>query len=647
MKKSIWIRIVAMLLVIVLTGCSTPTMGPVDSQPQTDSSTTGTNGQENETTESTGTTENTEDPVDPTTNTETVPTEDELSNAQKNSIAMLNYLTVTAEEICVSKNNRLMLEDIYSALTNYINPGAVDEDTRDYLEDLKFTIKDLLTLDSKRTQLQYIYNQNKASAMKEAVPDPLAILSVTNSLDWKRLATGVAFTIVDSYNNYKTAIDSAEQEYLLSGWDLDIEEEQDILDSQNTWFTYMQKIVDKYGAEGNTDKLTFGKLTLSREDVSRFAQICAESEVYSKIQSLEASKETYKLFGNYWLELANCYYEIGENSKCLDCIEEYTNLDSQIFRKDYNVAAIMPKVIDAAHSVYSEEEYITIAPKFAKAIIDNTSDSDWAVRYFAAQTYLDLYAKTNNNIYLEEAYNIALNNVNELKKEQETLNKTYLSDVALAEMPSVDDGFLTKEEKESLKKQQKEEKKRIDAYNKALEKTRETELPPLYEPLVLNCDLLFALAKKMDIIATEQTKISKILKTETNGIFLSDPINQKYSFNPIARDYTVDISKESIIVPADLLTQGATLIVTVVDGDKSTVFDDFEVKAVERTGDSIDTFKAEYSSKKMKDYKWSADAKITIEIINSKYCDPVVLNYKVKEYKENWIFPDSVTFEKA
>ena len=85
----------------------------------------------------------------------------------------------------------------------------------------------------------------------------------------------------------------------------------------------------------------------------------------------------------------------------------------------------------------------------------------------------------------------------------------------------------------------------------------------------------------------------------------------------------------------------------IVDGDKSTVFDDFEVKDVERTGDSIDTFKAEYSSKKMKDYKWSADAKITIEIINSKYCDPVVLNYKVKGYKENWIFPDSVTFEKA
>ncbi len=49
----------------------------------------------------------------------------------------------------------------------------------------------------------------------------------------------------------------------------------------------------------------------------------------------------------------------------------------------------------------------------------------------------------------------------------------------------------------------------------------------------------------------------------------------------------------------------------------------------------------------MKDYKWSADARIKIEISNGGYCDSVVLNYKVKEYKENWIFPDSVIFEKV
>ena len=66
-----------------------------------------------------------------------------------------------------------------------------------------------------------------------------------------------------------------------------------------------------------------------------------------------------------------------------------------------------------------------------------------------------------------------------------------------------------------------------------------------------------------------------------------------------------------------------------------------------REGKTVDTFKAEYTSKKMKDYKWSTNTTIKIEIINSSYCDPVVLNYKVKEYKGNWIFPDSVTFEKA
>ena len=642
MRKKNMLRIIAVVLIFALSGCSVPVVAPVETQPQLETTPTQT-----ETTAPIEVTEETVLPTEPPVTIETVPIEEELNAAQKNSIAMLNYLTVTAEEICVAKNNRLMLEDIYFALTNYINPGAVDDDTRDYLERLKNTIKDLLTLESKRSQLQYIYNQDKAAAMKEAVPNPLAILSVTNALDWKRLVAGVAFTIIDSYNNYKTATENAEQKYLLSGWDLDIEEEQDLLDSQTVWFSYMQKIVDKYGAEGETDKLSFGKLTLSREDVSRFAKICSETEVYSKIQSLEASKETYKLYGNYWIELINCYYEIGENDKCLACFEEYRSLNPQIFRKDYSGAAILPKIIDAAHNAYSKEEYILVAPKYAKEIIENTSDSDWALRYFAAQTYLDLYAQTNDSKYLQEAYNITLNNVNELKKEQEKINAKYIKELEFATMPSADDGFLTKEEKEALKKEEKEEQKRIDAYNDELKETRKTELPPLYEPLILNCDLLFALAEKINIDEAEQTKISKILKTENNGIFLNELINQKYSFAQGTKEYAVSISKDAVVVAANLLTQSAKILVTVTDGETTTIFDDFVIEEVERTGDSVEAFKAEYMSEKMKKHKWSATAQITIEIINSNYCNPLVLHYKVQAYKDNWIFADTVTFEKV
>ena len=48
----------------------------------------------------------------------------------------------------------------------------------------------------------------------------------------------------------------------------------------------------------------------------------------------------------------------------------------------------------------------------------------------------------------------------------------------------------------------------------------------------------------------------------------------------------------------------------------------------------------------MSEFKWSSDAEITITITNGTYCDPIAFKFKVKEYKDNWIFPDTVTFEK-
>ena len=635
MRKSIWIRIVSILLIIALTGCSAPTMGPVDSQPQTDSSTTSTTGQEDETTGSTDATENTEDPSDPTTDTETEPKE-ELSSAQKNAIAMLYHLATTTEEICISKNNRVILEDIYTALLNEINPGAIDETTQDHLENIRRVIGDFLNIQSKREQLQYIYNQQKAAAMKEAVPDPLAILSMTNSLNWKKLAINVVYTVVDSYANYKSANNSADHEFFLSGWELDDKEMDVVRKNRDSAFDYMTDIVQQYGSE--EDKKALGKLTLNEKAITDFAEICAIDEVYRKIERLTSKEETYKLFGNYWLELADCYFEIENYEKCLECVKKYNELEIDIFRKDFNIVPILPKAITAARAVYTGDEYIQQAKAFADAIIENANDDEWSVRYFAAQTYMDLFAKTNNREYLETAYKIIKENVTVLIEEQNNLNKAYFADVQKATLDE-------KQAKKLNDKEKKAEQKRIDAYNDALEDARKKELPPLYEPLVLNCDLLFALAEKMDIDDSAKTTISSMLQTEKGGIFLSSPVNNKYRFNAIEANYTIDLSKESIVIPANLLTPCATITITVTAGSKTTTLDDFEIKEVKREGNSVDTFKAEYTSKKLQDYKWSADATIKIEIINGNYCSPVILNYKVKEYKDNWIFPDSVTFE--
>ena len=169
---------------------------------------------------------------------------------QLNSFSMMYYLAITAEEIRTSRDNRLILDDIYTSLLNDINPGAVDEITQDHLNNLRDIIKSYLNISTKRERLQYIYNQNKAAAMRSAVPNPLAILSMTNSLDWKKLAMTAVYTVVDSYSSYKNANDAADKEFLMSGWDLDDEEVATIQKNRERAFNYMVDMVQEYDLDG-------------------------------------------------------------------------------------------------------------------------------------------------------------------------------------------------------------------------------------------------------------------------------------------------------------------------------------------------------------------------------------------------------------
>lgn len=560
-----------------------------------------------------------------------------LTEQQRNSFSMLYYLAITAEEIRISKDNRLLLDDIYTSLLNDINPGAIDETTQDHLKNLRDIIKSYINISVKRDRLQYIYNQDKAAAIRSAVPNPLAILSMTNSFNWKKLAVSVVYTVVDSYNNYKDANKAVDQEFLLSGWELDDEETATIQKNRERAFDYMVDIVQEYNLDG--------KLTLNEKAIETFAEICAIESVQQKIRRLESEEKTYKLLGNYWIELADCYYETSQYRKCLDCVDKYNELATGIYRKDYNYVKILPKAIIAAQETYYGDAYVSNIEAFADSIIENTTMEEWSIRYFAAQVYLDLYARTDDREYLEAAYNIAYDNVTILLDEQITLNTTYLETVKEMEIEEPDYRFLTAEEKKEAEQEYKDEQKRLKAYNKALKKNRETELPPLYEPLVLNCDLLFALANEMHISYSEKAEIEAILQTEKNGVFLVKPINDRYSFSTSTNDYSIDFSKDKIVIPVELLYAEAKIVVTVTDNDKTVTFDDCVVSNVERKEDTIDSFYAHVSSKQMKDYGWTADSKVTVKIINGDEDNPIIFRFKVVEYKDNWLIADKVVFE--
>ena len=555
---------------------------------------------------------------------------------QRNSFSMMYYLAITAEEIRTSKDNRLALEDIYTSLLNDVNPGAVDEITQEHHRNLRDIIKTYLNISVKRERLQFIYNQEKAAAMRSSVPDPLAMLSVSNALDWKQLALSVAYTAVDSYNNYKSASEAADLAFIMSGWELDDEEKDAVMKNRDRAFDYMVDMVQEYKLDGLK--------TLNENSIKRFVEICTTENASERIKLLKADEETYELLGNYWLELAEAYFETSQYTKCLEAVEKYNSLATGIYRQDFNYLQILPKAIVAAQETYSGDEYIEIIDEFADAILVNTSTEDWSMRYFAAQVYLDLYSKTSDKAYLDDAYKIASENVTVLLKNQRTINNSYLNAIVEQTVEEPDYRYMTEKEKEEKEKEYKEEKKRVKEYNKALKEERKTELPSLYEPLIFNCELLFALSDQIDISESEKTEIENILETEKNGIFMVDSINDAYSFGNVDNKYSIEFSAKELVIPVNLMTKESKITVTVSEKGKSQTFDDFVVTKVERDGKTIDEFKAYVSSKQLKKYDWTANSKIDITITYSDACDKsITFKYVVKNFEKHW-YGDKMEF---
>ena len=533
-----------------------------------------------------------------------------LTETQKNSIAMLNYLAMLSQQINSSKNSRMYLEEAYDALINNTNPENVNELTESHLSSLLDIIEKYRMIAVKRERLEYIYNQNKAKAIKEAIPNPIGVLSAVTSFDYKRLAASVIYMAVDSVTSYNAYNTEIEQEYLQDGWELDDEEAENLHDSRKRAFLYMIDIVQEYDIPG--------KLALNETSIENFVTYQNKTNNAQKIQFFESEESTYSAFGSYWLELAECYYAAEEYKKCLDAISTYENVQTDIFRKDYEYAQILPEVIVAAEEVYSGKEYVEYVEKHLKILVDNTEKSEWSLRYFAAQMYMDLYAKTKESSYLNTAFELVLNNVNYLAGEQNSMNKTYLS--AVQEVTASDTAT-------------KDEKKQIKQYNKSLKEQRKIELPPVYEPLMVNCELLFALADECNISDAQKNRIDGIL----DSAFLTTTIAQKYSFVPenIRVDATYD--KDTLILPASVVSENSAIKVSVSDGDSTTVYDDWTVKKVDRANgdDDFGGFKVTYVSKSAGKQNWSADSTVKVEITEPDADDrSYILNFKVNSYKK-------------
>ena len=572
---------------------------------------------------------------------ETEPVEDELSEQQKNSIAMLNYLSMLSQEINASKNSRLFMEEAYASLINNTRPERVNELTEKQLSKLLDVIEEYRMINVRRDRLQYYYEQSRANALIEAIPNPLTVLrgvgevagaAAGGPFSIKKIADQIVKTedfdiVFDSIKEYITEINELKQEYILHGWALSDEEAENLHEIRKNGFLYMIEIV--------RDNNLPGDFALSEKAIEDFVTWKNKTNIEQRIHFLETEEKTYKMFAYYWLELANSYYEHGDYRKCIDAFKKYEKTQYDIFRKDYYLARSVPNVISAALLTMNDNEYIPFALEYLQKLIDNTDNSDWSLRYFAAQVYLGLYGKTYDLSYLKKAYDLALSNVNYLVDEQRRLNTTYLNNIIEIKINET----ATKEESNQIK-----------SYNKFLKEQRKTELPPVYAPLQLNCELLFALASEIGLTKAEKDRISGILRDAKNpDLFLTDTLDAQFSLEKTSVQYEAEYNKNSFTIPAACVSQLSKIKVTVTDGGKSITYRDWTVDSVERKTSNFADFTVTYSSNDIKNQTWSEGSTVKVSIYDKESDDKpsIELNFKVSKYTSVPVFgwDWNITFE--
>lgn len=552
----------------------------------------------------------------------------ELSSVQENSIAMLNYLSYLTQDINSSANSRLYMEQVYSSLINNIFPNAVDSTTQIYLNALLDTLNNYRMTAVKRERLEYIYEQNKAQAINQAVPNALGLLSAVHSFNVVDLVSSVAYMAVDSITSYNSAMYEADMQYLETGWALDDEQAETLHESRSEAFDYMLDIVRDYALPG--------EFALNEEAVEQFVSYKDASNIASRIQYLEANKDVYRKFGSYWITLSQSYYENQEWEACLQAISEYKKLNVHILRKDNEYASALPAVIASAEELYDGEDFVATAEPFVEDLVNNSGENDWALKYFASQVYLKFYDISHDERYLNTSYEITLNTVNALVPKQVELNNTYLAPVM---------------KQTAAKEATKKEKAEIKSYNKLMADTRKKELAPVYEPLVLNCKLLFELADLKGIDEKESKKIDQILHENGKALFLCTPIDRLFSNtkNNDRKKDKIELVKngKELSLPVSELTPNTQISVTVRNGENTVTYTDWTLQQVKRGVEGeIDTFTARYSCDAMK--KEQLDENTIIDVVISDVEDSenssIAVSFQTKKYK-NYLIRKDIDFE--
>lgn len=534
--------------------------------------------------------------IDETTNENEDTKDPDLTDKQRNSIAMLNHLTATTQKILYKKNNRLYLEEVFSSLINNTYPNAINDTTLDYINRLLNNINALKINNQEKELLQYIYEQKKSTEILSALPSPMSILNIVQAENKIKAIASLSYLPFDSISGYMTTKQQNSLDYLKEDWELTKNEIGIIDNFRIEGFSFMTKILNENDIKG--------ELSLNEEAIKYITELEEDQKTSDelKINNLIDNEDIYKEYGYYWLLLARYYYNVENYEDCVRSVEKYISIQPQIFRYDYDLANALPLAIASLDSVYSDQELFDKQEEYLKLLIDNTIPNGeyWALRYFAATSYINLYKETNDIEYLRTAYSLAKNNTYNLVANQKELNTTYLNDVVEEKIP---DGT------------KKEEKERIKKNNKELKEKRKTELPPINVALFTNINLMYDISKELNISDSEITSIKKALYDNDTSLFLVKTINNRYWQSSSSKDNDLYIIEgKELVIPANYVCDNSKIVLTLKNSDGTTIIDDFVIEKVKRKNNDVESFIATYTSETFDDIKLKVNDKICIEI---------------------------------
>ncbi len=559
-----------------------------------------------------------------------------LTDTQRNSINMLNYMTSLTQQVNANKGDQMFLEEAYNSFDNLF-PNSVDAKTQAQISSIMDTIENYRMISVKKDRLEYIHEQQRAQAMRQAIPNPIGLLSAVQSGSMLKAAASVLYMGIDSATNFKNATSQADLQFLKDGWELEDSEASELHNSTKNALSYMFDIVRDYDLPGD--------YALNKGAIEDFVAWSSkpDSQLVRKISWFETNQKTYEEFGPYWLELAKDYYNHNQYKECLSCIKKYEKISTRIFRKDKDYAKVLPMaIISAKETMKDEGKYIKEAEEYCREIYKNTDDDEWEIRYFTAQIYMDLYARSEakEGRYIDEAYKIIKENVNVLVDEQKNLNTTYFEDIKKAKAAS---GATDREKKE------------VKNYNKFIKEERKVALPPVSEALYLNCDLLFSLADKKKNSDTEKHDIDDILHENGEKLFLTDALDNRFWFEHNneklnLNDLDISFEGDSLTIPATIVTDRSNIVITITNGDETKTISDWEVKEVKRPKKSKDCseFSVEYKSEEGNEYEFTSGEKIKITVtpVEETPEEHIDFKYNVVAIKKAFVFND-INFERV